>query len=561
MAPKLSLTDFMEPMPKKTTSASADIKSVQEQWVAQAYLCYEQGDVTGALETLQHALTQSEPTPLMLNVAAKIAMEIGAPEFAERLLSILLQIEPGDEQHYLNLMSCYMRGSKYDEAIELGQHALSLFPESAALWNSMGVITRQYLHDHDNAKLFFEEAIRRDPFNTSALCNLADCYGTSPKSIALYQDALLLDPENHKARVNLAINRLQSGHMRMGWHLYESRLQIRDDISKHVDYEPKLPSWQGQDLSGKTILLWAEQGIGDEVLFASIYAKVVSTAKKVIISCDPRLLSIYQRSFKKAIVVAYEDKWDAGKRTRHLVGLAKGMLRLIDFSIPIGSLPQYFWHSLEDVKDCGKPYLVSDKALSRKMADRLAKEAGESRPLKIGISWRSGKLTAGRVHGYWSLDLVKRFVAFPQATFVNLQYGAEQEELDAIQAAAGGNFISLPDADLFSDIEANLAIMDNLDLVIGPAVSTQMFAAAMGASTWIVAKNELPWWNFGAMSAEFIGHEPKPNMFKSVFASALHLSLIRNSRQEEWEDALLERFEMRAAHMLSVKNNQGNPPA
>ncbi|TNE67589.1 MAG: tetratricopeptide repeat protein [Alphaproteobacteria bacterium] len=496
---------------------------------ATALRCFEEGDRAEALQIMQDTLAKNPPTALLMQVLGDLSLRMDMPDYAAKFLAAALEIEPGNPSHYVNLASCYIKQERADEALSLAKSAVEMFPAYASLWNIIGVLTRQHLNDHANAMIFFQEAIRLDPVNVAALNNLAECYGPNEQGIALYRQVLTLEPDNHAVRLSLAIAQFQSGQIADGWKSYEARLKLAAGLAKDVTFVHRYPLWNGGPLTGKTVLVMAEQGIGDEVMFAAVLPALMRDAGHVVVACAPRLVSIFRRSFTGATIIPFEDKVAYGRRERHFPDLKGPLGKSIDIAVPLASLPQYYWRDRQAMAAIAGPYLTPCPETMAKLAPRIPRQESG---LVFGISWRSGKMTAERRHGYWDFDMVEKMVATPGVTFLNLQYGATAEELAALKKAGGTNFVHLPDVDLFNDLEANLALMALSDLVMGPPIAPQMLAMATGKWTWILAP-EVPWWMFGALPGW--GMKPSKNIIDAPFSHALKFSFFRKRQRDLWD--------------------------
>jgi hypothetical protein len=192
-------------------------------------------------------------------------------------------------------------------------------------------------------------------------------------------------------------------------------------------------------------------------------------------------------------VITYKDYFQDGYRFRTFPEVEEKTAqtdRKIDYAIPLASIPQHLWHPSNGLPSAAGGYLMPDLSLSDHFTDRLRPYAKKR---KIGLSWRSGKMEGERRFGYFGIEGANALAALENTVFVCLQYGAEQAEIDAIRKDTGIELIVFDDVDLKDDIEANLAIMNNLDCVVGPNIATQMMAFSAGAETSIITWG-LPWW-------------------------------------------------------------------
>ena len=146
-----------------------------------------------------------------------------------------------------------------------------------------------------------------------------------------------------------------------------------------------IKQWTGQDLKGKTILIGAEQGVGDEILLSSLYPDLIKEAKHVIIGCDKRLVPLFQNSFKEATILAYTAmQSDAGYRVRVYDGLDEAN---VDYMCLYTELMRFKWRSLEDIPDMSDGFLIPAQ---EKVAYWKEKLALLPHKINIGLSWKSG---------------------------------------------------------------------------------------------------------------------------------------------------------------------------
>lgn len=449
-----------------------------------------------AIAVLERALNVHEPNAALIGVMANMALEMGMNDISEKLNSQLVQMEPKNPVHYINLLTALNKQEKYDSAIDIAQSVLPLFPDSSDLWNVLA--SSVMFRDGNEASIvFYEEALRLDPNNFRALNNISNALTDRELANKYVMRALELAPDSADLNIARAFYMFrEGGDMEPAWKHYSYRLHSRRAQNQNLTYTHKLPMWQGEPIGDKTVFATCEQGIGDEVLFATPLRELEKQCKQLIIGVDPRLVSIYQRSFPDAIVDSYLDRMHAGYRYRIFPRVEKqkeqGELQ-IDYAIPFGELCGQYWRKTEDVKFPEEGYLVPDPERKAEWAERLG---ALEHPINIGISWQSGTMHASRKRYYLTLEEMLPLLKTKGVNFINLQYSKVSEELKAFEEKHGITIHHWDDVDLRADIEANLAIMSNLDLAIGPAISTQVFAASVGLPVWWFTVYK-PWWTFG----------------------------------------------------------------
>ncbi|TNE66514.1 MAG: tetratricopeptide repeat protein [Alphaproteobacteria bacterium] len=453
-----------------------------------------------AIEVLQHILTKQEPNANVCAIMLQMANEMEMYDIAIKVGHVLVQMDPDQPNHYVNLASAYGSAGRYDEGIALLQQVLQRHPEHSDLWNNLASIVR-FRDGVEAADVFYEESLRLNPRNFKALSNYALSQGARvhlDKALDLFERAIALKPDNPEPRVGAAVLLFHKGMLDKGWDYYDYRYSGRRKQNQSQIFTHGVPEWDGSSLEGKTLLVAAEQGIGDEVMFGNYLPFLYDQAEKLIISCDRRLVSIYQRRFPDAIVERYRDGFHQGYRYRSVVEVEKakraGALT-IDASIRIGSAARYAWRSTADIKPHPEGFLIADPERAREFREQLA---GVSARPKVGIAWRSGFTGVGRTNGYADIeDMGPLFALKDQVDFVCLQYDNCKDELARARDMFGVDVIQFDDVDLKGDIEANLAIMDNLDVMVAAHTAPAHFAMSLGRPTILLSRFS-PWWCFGA---------------------------------------------------------------
>lgn len=453
-----------------------------------------------ALNLLIEAMQNTQPTEALLGSIGALAQQLGTHDIAIKIFRSALNLNGNQPSHYVNIANSQYLSGDTDTALETAQQALYMFPAYAPLWNMLGTIMLNGKHDYDNAKIFYQEAARLDPKSDVYLTNLANFFGNSPEGNKLYKKAVRLNNQNHEAHVGLAINYLAQGQLRKGWEHKEHRL-LTDSLSSNKA-RPELPAplWKGESLAGKSVFVIAEQGLGDEIFYSLALHQLAEVADSICISCDPRLVDIFQRTYPFAAVVGYQDSAKDGYLQRSFPKLDT-LTSQPDVSIWAASLPKLFWPNIASIPNMADVSFRPCPALISKFSSQLNTPATETtcrRKLKVGLAWRSGNMGLGRSRAYFGVTLAGYIVRWfkDDIDFYNLQYGSNQEELATIAEIADSPIRVLEDVDLKEDIESNYAIISQLDALITPATATAMYGLTSNVPTYLVSTGP-PWWAFG----------------------------------------------------------------
>ena len=384
-----------------------------------------------------------------------------------------LEIDPDYVEACNNLGVALQKVGRADEAIERLRQAVRLRPDSAWVHYNLGLALRGQCR-LDEAAECYRQAIVRDPEFYEAYNNLgavlqdvrrldeaADCFR---KALAIKSDFV-------DARFNIALIDLLRGDWDAGWRGYESRW--------HVDNQPRefsQPVWDGSPLVGRRVLVYGEQGIGDEVLFAACLPEVIAQAGHCVVECDRRLVPLFARSFKKSEIVPRAEPADPLTST-------------CDVQIAAGSLPRYLRRSISDFPPRPQ-YLAPDESRRKEWASRIS-ALGSLRT--VGIAWRGGKLPYVRRQRSTTLDQWSPLWSIDGVEFVNLQYGDCRDELAAVERQFGVRVHDFAQSDPLTDLDDFAALLKAVDLVISIDSATVHLAGALGTPVWTLLPLAADW--------------------------------------------------------------------
>lgn len=420
-----------------------------------------------------------------------------------------------DATHFMGVLA-YNAG-KNDLAVAYLKKAIKMMPSNAGCFNNMGNVFQQQEKHLESVK-WYEMAVRINPAHKMAHNNIAMAYlnlGNLDKALISVETALALDPEyvdahnnhgeilramgdNDKALVaiekaislssdmvnahwNRALIWLSKGNFQDGWPAYEWRWRRPTTSNRAFAHGA---AWQGQDIKGKVLLVYEEQGLGDTLQFIRYLPLLQDLGARVVFETGPALIRL----------VAENRLYD-----RLLVGLSKMDTRPVDrfdFHVPLLSLPYILKTKIDTIPD-KTPYLTADPSLCRIWKKRMAGDDS----FKVGLVWagrpdhkndnnRSIHLsmfeTLGRVKGvcFYSLQKEKheKWTDMDSLTFVEKDLGPE-----------------------ISDFADTAAIMENLDLLISVDTSVVHLAGALGKPVWtllpfapdfrwLLDRNDCPWY-------------------------------------------------------------------
>jgi len=426
----------------------------------------------------------------------------GAMEFFRKAI----EKDPNLARAHVELGYVLLSLERIAEALEVLERAVELDPRSIHGQNNLGyAYVRQ--EEYDRALAVFSRVCAATPdsllWPRLNYGNALSHTGNIAEAERVYNYMLQYEPNNFTARWNRAHLLLGRKEYTEGWREFDYRLQV-DDLW-HRRLIPFAP-WKGESLEDKTLLVSGEQGLGDQIMFASCLPQVVEAAKHVTLECNDRLASLFQRSFPTVRVIG----------SRH--EKTPPWLRDVghpDYHVPAGNLPGFLRNRLEDFPR-HDGYLVADPVRVARWKERLdALGAGP----KIGLSWRGGTHLTRRSFRSLRLPELLPILRVPRLRFVNLQYGDCTQDLEALRVASDIELVHWPEA--IAAYEETAALCMALDLTVSVCTSVIHLNGALGRPVWVMVP-AVPEWRYG-VSGDVMPWYP-----------AVHL--IRQAARGDWSD-------------------------
>ena len=383
-------------------------------------------------------------------------------------------IRPDYHVALVNLGIAHCNLEELDQAEQVLGRVLATRPQATdALLALAGV--RQDGGDLEGAGELLERARQGAPQDPAVLAAMSDLrlrLGDGEGARDAARAALRADPEHADAELALAHAQLAHEDFGAGWDSYEARLRANPGIARITPF----PRWQGEPLAGRSIYIHGEQGIGDEIMFASCLPDLVARGAQCIVECQPRLRALFRRSFPSVRVI------DSARELQK----AEGENPAVDYASPIGSLPRFLRR--REAEFPGAPYLAAD---AEKRARWSARVNGLGPGMKVGIAWRGGLLRTGRSQRSLTLADLSGLFGLPQLHWVSLQHRYRDDSESAEAGAADAPLAVWPEA--LSDMDETAALVSSLDLVITVCSSLVHLCGALGRPAWVLTPYAPPW--------------------------------------------------------------------
>jgi tetratricopeptide (TPR) repeat protein len=425
-----------------------------------ALACRKQGDFQEEVACYRQAI-ELNPNVAGIHVNLGIAYKgLGQVDEAIDCYRRALELDPNIALASASLgLALYERG-EIEAAIRLYRKSLQLDGTNAGTHNNLGLALRLQGKIAEAAQCFrraLELGLDQAEVHSNLGLALHDL-GELDESAACYERALGRDPDFVDAQVGFSTLLLLKGDFETGWAKYEWRWKKTDQFKARDVPQPR---WNAEPLVGKTILLYAEQGLGDTIQFVRYAAVLKEMGAKVVLECPKPLLELLASYRAIDRLVAEGDQLPA-----------------FGFHVPLLSVPRVLKTLLTTIPG-GVPYLFANSELIAYWRGQLA----ETRGFKIGINWhgRAGHVQAERrdipIHYFASLTML------PVVRLMSLQKDGGKE----LTAPAAKAIVNLGDQidrehGAFMD---TAAIMKNLDLVITSDTSIAHLAGALGVPVWV----------------------------------------------------------------------------
>lgn len=453
---------------KRSKSTTPDLTS--------ALAAEKEYDYCSAQSKLEHLIASHPDNRASYVALGRVLAKSGQMEKSISVLSHAASLWPTDSTLQLSLGNSLLLHGNANEAIPCFYTALSTNPFHVPTLVGLGNALRE-IGQFETAHYYLSRAIEIAPQIPEAYDNLGQLLqdmGRLTESIVNFELALRINPSLSYAQLHLGISRLLDGNYVQGWAGYEARFTATETPIALGNYT----IWNNQNLDEGTLRILSEQGLGDEIMFASCIPDVLPKVKKIIVECSPKLVNLFQRSFPSVSVVK-----------KHDINLSNQKNLNNEYVIPIGSLGSIFRKTIFDFPD-HKGYLISD--LNRRLRWRENLRA-LGKGLKVGIAWSGGTRSTRKALRSIPLAQWDVLLKTQGVHFISLQHTDSQEEITAIVSRTGIQITHWQEA--IDDYDDTAALVSELDLIISVQTAIVHLAGALGKVVWVLVP-ECPEWRY-----------------------------------------------------------------
>ena len=466
--------------------------------------CASMGNPIGAVDALAKALDLQPKDPTINFQLAKAYSDVWKFDQAAEYAKKALDYKPDWPQVHSFLGITFARDGKFKDSIFHCEKAKSLDPSNAAYAVALG-FAYQAAGNNDAAathllKASKQDGISPDLFNslasiahedsgpwpalklleysmavktsTAALNNIGvmlQDLGLHALSLPFYEKAKILDPGYIKSAIAIGHLRLLFGQLEQGWSELEAQLMDANSIEQQ---EKKLPFWQGEDLTEKTILIFFTADLGEHILQSSLISELIPKAARVIVKCSSRMVAIFKRSFPSVDVISGEDV----ERLSDAVSTA-------DFQFPALHIGKFCRRNFDEFPRRTEGYLKANANLTNTLREKYLKHANGKKI--VGVAWHSLNSQIGGFKAI-PIEALKPILDTDKILFVSLQYGNITEQLNKLSSSTNIKIYNDDTVDQLVDMDSFFAQVAAMDLVITISNTTAHVAGALAVPTWVM---------------------------------------------------------------------------
>ena len=438
-----------------------------------------QGKLDEAMEAYKKAISFNLNYAEAYNNMGVCLKDQGNLDEAIKAYKKSISLRPDYVDAYSNMGVAYKKYGQLDQAIKYYSKSLKIKPNHVkSCYNMAKALADQF--KLDEALVFYKKSISLKPDYVDAYSNMGiilHYQGKLDEAIEVYKKAISFKPDFAEAHQNLSYALLGIGRVEEGLEEFEWRWKNPQSLLKPRHFLQ--PMWdRTQNLNGKRILLWSEQGVGDTINWSSFLPLITPLAKHCIMECQEKLFPLLERSLPNVEVKPENRSLDLVRDD-------------FDFHLPMGSLYKNFFQEFSQIPKMNA-FLIPDPTRIKFWKKRL-NSLGKG-PY-VGINWKSSNMSPERRHHYAPLSQWYPLLKLPNITFVNLQSKDFTDDLAKIKNETGVTVHNFDDLDHFNNIDDVAAFSAALDIVVSIKTVVPLISSLVGTPTKLANWRQSPWNN------------------------------------------------------------------
>lgn len=397
---------------------------------------------------------------------ATLLMKAKRAEHAVNFFHKAVMLEPDNPENYILRARCRLQLEQFEPSqYELSEGILR-FPDNGDILHEAARLLFR-MNETGKAIDYAKRAVDSDPDDYHKRITLGVnllMHGDRREALDTMKQAQKLAPPVEKTvEWNLALGYLANGDLKNGWKYHKARFE--DPGTKVMRRTFDVPAWEGEDISDKTVLVWADQGLGDAMKAGTMLPQLVERAGKVIVELSTKGARFFQHSFPHV-------ECRHARMTEDLHATASDY----DLHANISDLAGFFRQSIDDFYAAPRPVFSAERERAAGYLKRL--EGHEDKPV-IGFSWRSQNLAVARARFYLAANGIAPVIESRDAIFVNLQYRTVDKEVAYLKEKFPDKCHFFDDVDLFNDLLGAAALTACCDFVVSANTSVADMAGIL----------------------------------------------------------------------------------
>jgi tetratricopeptide (TPR) repeat protein len=438
----------------------------------------------GAAIAAAEAASRLEPDAVEVQGTLSTTLRLGGRfQDAEVAARRAIALDPGRAQGFEELAMVLRAQQRLADAESAARQAIALAGQDARCLAGLGLILKDAGRVRE-ARAIYQSLQSRLGSEKSPPASLCQSLGTLALECAGDLDAArgwfrkaAQGGESVEATLSESVADLLEWRFSSGWEKFEARKRLLGHRDRHELFAG-IPQWDGTPLRGLRLLVYGEQGVGDEIMYASMLPDLQRDVDDVTFMCDARTQPLISRSFPRVEVLRATQEGVDAVRSR------------VAYAHAVGSLGRFYRPDAAAFPPRAG-YLRTDRAMVEAWRARLRELPGQP---KIGISWRGGLQHTGRHRRSLSLERLEKVLRIPGAAWVSLQHGEVREEIAGFARSTGISVNAFPD--VTNDLDELASLIDALDFVVTVCNTTVHVAGALDKPLLVLAP-AVPLWSYG----------------------------------------------------------------
>jgi len=457
-----------------------------------------QGKLDEAIASYEKALSLKPDYVEGYNKIGLVLKNQGKHDEAIASYGKALSLKPDSAVAYYNIGNALKSQGKLEEAIDAYRKSLLLKPDNSYAYRNIGNALKAQ-GKLEEAIEAYNKSLAIKPNCVDAYYNMGNAFkeqGKLEEAIEAYNKSLAIESDYAEARINRSLALLAAKDFDQGF--IESEWRWKTKERNKTFLQSTKPIWNGE--KNQRVLVWGEQGIGDELMFSSIIPELYATSFRVLVKCDKRLIPLFERSFPADVI--YFSKEQSVPEDEY------------DFHIPMGSLPLTFRKSLDSFKKSASGFLKCDMSKVESIKAQLMHKYDKK---IVGISWKTAAPIRESINRNINFAELARALDSSNTQLLCLQYGDVSDEIEAVKRDFGIEVIQFSEVDNKNDIDGLASLILACDQIVSTTNVTVHLAGALGAKVTALLPFSPRWiWGDGSESFWYDSATPlKQNLYQN----------------------------------------------